>query len=260
MRILRPQARVIGHGATPPAQDAPFPLFSNPQSILFIASNPFNEPYTLLEDRMNAQTRIRLGILACALAAFSCSQVRDFTESLKGLAKCTFKLDSISDFRLMGIPLSGKTSLSDFNLVDAGKLATAFAQGTFPASFTLNVAAINPNDGREGKFKTPATITGFPWTLILDNTTTIEGDIASPVTLPSTGEQTIIPLRMDLDLARFFRDKGYESIVNLALALGGVNGSPARVTLKARPRIKTDFGEIAYPGVITIVDKEFRAQ
>ena len=143
---------------------------------------------------------------------------------------------------------------------DAAKLVAAFTQNNFPASFTLNVAAINPNDGTGGTSNTAATLTSFAWTLILDNTTTINGNIADPIAIPGTGRQTIIPLRMDLDLAKFFKDKGYESVVNLALALGGVNGSPARVTLRAKPKIHTELGEIAYPGEINIIDKEFRVQ
>ncbi len=207
---------------------------------------------------MNSHRLIRCSLLIPAFVLLSCSQLRDFGESLKGLARCTFKLDNISNFELMGVNLSNKSALSDFSLVDGGKLAAGFAQGRFPASFTLNVAAKNPNDGRDGRFKSAATMTSFAWTLILDNTTTINGDITEPITIPGTGEQSIIPLRMDLDLGQFFRDKGYESVANLALALGGVNGSPARVTLKAKPRIKTDFGDIVYPGEISIIDKEFR--
>ena len=48
--------------------------------------------------------------------------------------------------------------------------------------------------------------------------------------------------------------------MNLALALGGKNGSAARVTLKATPTIDTPLGAITYPGEISIIDKEFRGQ
>ena len=56
---------------------------------------------------------------------------------------------------------------------------------------------------------------------------------------------------------------GVQALSNLellALALGGANGSPARITLRARPEIKTAYGPIRYPKEIDIVDKEFRAQ
>ena len=38
-----------------------------------------------------------------------------------------------------------------------------------------------------------------------------------------TGEQTIILLQMNLDLATFFNENGYDSIINLAIAIGGAN-------------------------------------
>jgi len=142
--------------------------------------------------------------------------------------------------------------------VDGARLLSAFSRNEFPASFTVNVAVINPNDGKGGSPKSAATLTSFAWTLLLDNTKTITGNITSPITIPGTGQQTIIPLQMKLDLATFFKNKGYDSVINLALALGGAHRSTSRITLRATPTIRTDFGPITYPGEIEIVDKEFR--
>jgi hypothetical protein len=197
---------------------------------------------------------------ALALAAVSCKQLTDLQRAITNLSRCKFKLESVNNFQLMGVKLSDKRGVSDFSLTEGARLASGFASGSFPARFTLNVAAVNPNDGSGGTAQTSATLTSFAWTLILDNTTTIRGNIDKPIEIPGTGQQTIIPLTMDLDLAKFFKDKGYESVANLALALGGVNGSPARITLRAKPTISTPLGNITYPGEIDIIDKEFRAQ
>lgn len=210
--------------------------------------------------RHSPYRHLRLLVLCLAFAGLSCTQLLEFQKAMTNLSRCSFKLDNIGSFELNGVALSNKAKLSDFSLRDGARLAAAFANGTFPASFTLNVAAVNPNDGTGGTQQASATMTSFAWTLILDNTTTITGNITDPIVIPGTGQQTIIPLKMDLDLAKFFKDKGYESVANLALALGGVNSSPARVTLKARPTIKTDLGNISYPGEISIIDKEFRSQ
>ena len=195
-----------------------------------------------------------------SVTTFSCTQLKDLQRAISNLARCSFKLDSVNNFELMGIGLSKKQKISDFSILDGAKLAAGFTRGEFPASFTLNVAAINPNDGTGTRQSASATLTSFAWTMIIDNATTINGDIPEPIVIPGTGQQTIIPLRMGLDLAKFFKEKGYEHVVNLALALGGVNGSPSRITLRAKPRIRTDFGEITYPGEIDIIDKEFRGQ
>jgi hypothetical protein len=199
-------------------------------------------------------------ILAAVMLFTSCTALRDIQKAMTNLSRCQFKLESVNQFALSGIRLSDKTSISDFSLTDGARLAASFARNEFPASFTLNVAAINPNDGTGGTQQTAATLTSFAWTLILDNTLTINGDIADPISIPGTGQKTIIPLQMNLDLAKFFKERGYDAVVNLALALGGANSSPSRITLRATPRIRTQFGDISYPGAIDIIDKEFRAQ
>lgn len=199
-------------------------------------------------------------LVSAVLFLTSCAALQDIQKAMTNLSRCQFKLESVNQFALSGIDLSNKSTMSDFSLTDGARLAASFARNEFPASFTLNVAAINPNDGTGGTPQTAATLTSFAWTLILDNTLTINGDIADPITIPGTGQKTIIPLQMNLDLARFFKERGYDAVVNLALALGGANSSPSRITLRATPRIRTSLGDISYPGAIDIIDKEFRAQ
>lgn len=209
----------------------------------------FRKPITLLAG-MAVFAVVAAGLTACA-------QLKQLGQAVTNLSACQFKLDSVSNFSLAGISLAGKTGLS---LADAPKAVAAFARGTLPASFTLNVAAVNPNNGQGGTTSAPATLVGLPWTLILDNTITVGGNLADAVTIPAGGQQTIIPLAVSLDLVPFFKDQGYEHLLNLALALGGANGSPARITLRARPEISTPYGPIRYPKEIDIVDKEFRAR
>lgn len=209
---------------------------------------------------MKRFSRLSVFLLSSILLFTSCSALKDIQKAMTNLSRCQFKLESVNNFTLSGIRLSDKKAASDFSLTDGVKLAAAFAQNEFPASFTLNVAAINPNDGTGGTKQTSATLTSFAWTLILDNTLTINGDIADPITIPGTGQKAIIPLVMNLDLAKFFKDRGYDAVVNLAMALGGVNSSPSRIILRATPKIRTSFGDITYPGAIDIIDKEFRAQ
>lgn len=209
---------------------------------------------------MRTVFRLSIILFTSIFVFTSCSALRDIQNAMTNLARCTFKLESVGSFALSGIRLSDKRSLSDFSVTDGVKLAAAFARDEFPASFTLNVAAINPNDGTGGTSRTSATLTSFAWTLIIDNTLTINGDITDPITIPGTGQKTIIPLGMNLDLAKFFKERGYDSVVNLALALGGANSSPSRIILRATPRIRTALGDITYPGAIDIIDREFRAQ
>jgi hypothetical protein len=196
---------------------------------------------------------IALFLLFTASFIYSCSVVK----GLLDLQKIQFKLDNVYNFRVANIGIDKKKSIKDFSISDGLNLMNAFKNKKLPADFILNVAAKNPNDGSGGVKSTVATLTSFDWKLYIDNVETIAGNIAEPVKIPGTGQTEIIPLTMSLDLFKFFGDRGYEGIINLAMALGGVNGSSAKLKLDAKPTVSTPIGPIPYPGRITIVDTQF---
>ncbi|MFP4368770.1 MAG: hypothetical protein ACLFR2_04245 [Candidatus Kapaibacterium sp.] len=199
--------------------------------------------------------------LAAGLILYQgCETFKEIKKSLDDLKRLEFKLESVDSFRLAGVSLNDKSKLKDLSISDGLKLTNAFRSNKLPANFTLNVGARNPNDGSGQTRQTSATITSLDYRLIIDNKMTINGDIGTDFIVPGTGNATIIPLNMQLDLYDFFDDKGYESLINLALAIGGVNGSPARIKLDARPTVKTSLGPITYPGRITIVDQEWKSK
>lgn len=195
--------------------------------------------------------------LSFSLIQFGCTGAYD---AFVNLQRLQFKLGAVNNFNLAGIRIGNVRSISDFSLVDGAKLLAAFTSGKFPASFTLNVLAKNPNDGTGGTKKTSAVLKSLAWRLFLDDKETINGNVSRNIEIPGVGQATTIPVDISLDLYKFFKDDGYNSIVNLALALGGVSGSSARIKLKATPTVDTFIGPIKYPGEITIVDKEFRSQ
>ena len=75
--------------------------------------------------------------------------------------------------------------------------------------------------------------------------------------MPGTGQVTNIPLTMNIDLIEFFGNKGLDNLVNLALALGGQEGSSSKLTLYATPTVSSPLGDIKYPGELKIVDQTF---
>lgn len=187
------------------------------------------------------------------ISGIQCSVYESFTN----LSRLQFKVGQVDGFQINGVSISNKSKLSDFNPLDLLNISSSFAQGTLPASFVLNVEAKNPNDGTGGYPKSDATLQGFKWRLFLDDKETVSGDIDKPVTIPGTGEIATIPIRINLDLLKFFNDKGYESIINLALALGGNQGSSSKVSLYATPTVSSPFGNIKYPGELKLVDTQF---
>lgn len=192
-------------------------------------------------------------LLTMIISGIQCSVY----ETLTNISRLKFKVGTVNGFQISGVSISGKSKIGDFNAIDLLKLTSGFVQGSLPASFVLNVEAKNPNDGTGGYKRTDATLQNFKWRLFLDDKETIAGELDQPVNVPGTGDVTMIPLRINVDLMKFFKDKGYESIINLALALGGNKGSSSKISLYATPTVSSPFGNITYPGELKIVDYSF---
>ncbi len=197
--------------------------------------------------------KILLLSITILLLTSSCSVY----ETMVNLSRLKFKLGDVNNFTVSGINISNKKSLQDFNPLEIINLTQVISSGKLPASFTLNVEARNPNDGSGGYPRTDATIKDFPWRLEIDDVETITGNIGTPVTVPGTGEIQDIPLTMNIDLIEFFGNKGYENLINLALTLGGQQGSSSKLTLFAEPTVTSPIGDIKYPGEIKIVEQSF---
>lgn len=197
--------------------------------------------------------KIILLLIAILLTLSGCS----IYQTMVNLSRLQFKLGDVNNFTVGGINISNKKSLKDFNPLEIVTLTQVITSGKLPASFTLNVEAKNPNDGTGGYPKTDATLKSFPWRLVVDDVETISGNISSPVSVPGTGEVTNIPLSMSIDLIEFFGNKGYENLLNLALTLGGQEGSSSKLSLYASPTVSSPSGDIKYPGEIKIVEKTF---
>jgi hypothetical protein len=197
-----------------------------------------------------------------ALAGFltfsSCSVLTDMASVIASLKHLQFKLSGVRDFKLLGIDLSGKAALSDFTAADAFKAVQAYQSRKLPVEFVLDILALNPNDGTGGSPKSTSTLTGLECRLLIDGKPTITGNIEKPFEIPGTGQESVIPMLLSLDLLEFFGDQRYDDLIGLALAVGGKNRSAAKIALDAQPTVSTPFGPITYPNRITIVSTEFR--
>jgi len=193
-----------------------------------------------------------------ALIFQGCATLEDLAGALVNLQRLKFKLGAVHDFTLLGIPIGAKTSLKDLTYADGLALLEGFQSQRLPAEFVLDVLAVNPNDGTGGSRKTVSTLTSLESRLLIDGTPTVTGNIDRPVEIPGTGQETVISIRLGIDLYEFFGKKGFEEVIGLALALGGRGGDSTRISLDAQPRVSTPIGSISYPGRITIVSAEFR--
>jgi len=196
--------------------------------------------------------------LAGVLAFQSCATLDQLASVIATLKKLQFKLSGVHDFRLLGLDIGGKSTLGDFSALDALKAVEAYRAKKLPVEFVVDVLAVNPNDGTGGTTKTASTLTALECRLLIDNRPTVVGNIDKPIEIPGTGQESVIPLRLSLDLLEFFGDKRYEDLIQLALAIGGKSRSAMRISLDAQPTVSTPLGPITYPNRVTIVSTEFR--
>ncbi len=192
-----------------------------------------------------------IGATAWVGSLQSCAAIN----ALTNLAHLQFKIQNVGHITLANIDVTNKHSISDFGVMDGVNLLNAFQSGQFPLGLTINVAAMNPNPANQTY--NAVQLTDFPWTLMLDGHQTISGGIGSALSVPNGGTTEILPLTASVDLKKFFADKGYNDIINLATALSGQGGA-SHVQLLAQPTIGTQYGSFKYPNQLTIVNSEFR--
>ena len=188
------------------------------------------------------------------LSLFSgCSVIQTFSN----VSRLKYRIHSAADYRLQGIELGNKKSVRDFSSLEILKLSSGLVRGTLPLKFVVKIEASNPNNGSGGSSGTDITISSFPWRLYLNNKEIVQGNIDKPVSVPGKGGTVIIPVQAEFDVAKSFKDKSLDDILSLLLQIGGVKGSTSNLKLTARPLLGTPFGQLEYPGDITIVDKTF---
>jgi hypothetical protein len=197
-------------------------------------------------------------LLIFALSNVSCSVF----QTIANISRLKFKLADVSSFNLGGVNLSGKKSLNDLSIMEALTLTNSFSKGSLPATFTLNVNAVNPNDGTGGYPQTNATVVSFPWRLVINNKETVSGNIGSPFSVPGTGQSTVIPLQISVDLYKFFKDNTYQDIIALAMKLSGsgsssTTGSASDLALYVKPTVSSPIGNITYPQEIKVINYEY---
>lgn len=197
-------------------------------------------------------------LVVLAVTIPGCATLTQIANVMASLQQLKFRVSGVSGFAVSGIGISTKQKISDFTLMDGINLLAAYNSKKLPATFTLNIEAQNPNNGSNGTTQTTSTLTSFDWRLLIDDRQTVAGNISQPIEIPGTGQSTIIPLEISIDLVEFFKDKGYNDLLNLALALGGMQSDISRLAIDAQPRVSTPLGEITYPGRITVISREYR--
>ncbi len=171
--------------------------------------------------------------------------------------KLQFKIDSVNELKLGGIDISNITGLEQFTAPQVAALYKVVYDQKVPLSFTLNVSAKNLNDGSEGVTKADVTLKSMPFTLYIDEIEYLTANIKQPVVVPDKGEETIIPIKVDLDLWEWLKGNNFNNTIKPIIDLGGVERITSHIKLVTKPVVGTPIGDIEYPDSITIVDHKF---
>lgn len=198
-------------------------------------------------------TKKILFILTFTFVLTGCGIVEEITN----LSRLQFRLANIETITLGGVTFTNKTSIKDLSSLDVLKLSTSFIRGDILLKFILNVEVKNPNAGNSLSSKYNFKINSFPWRLLLNGREAIAGNISSPINIPENNKISYIPVSIKFNLIKFVKDKGYESLIALALNLAGQKETPTQLELFARPVINTPLGNINYPGELKIISLNY---
>jgi len=182
------------------------------------------------------QRTIYLGI-GMLLLLSSCASLQQAME----LSSVKFTFDRVSSVRVAGIDLMNLNSVNELNMFQMARATLALSRENLPLDMTVHVKTENPLINQVA-----ATLVSMDWTLMLDGRETISGTLNEHVRLPA-GEAQTIPLRLSLNMFKFFNEKNAVDMLDLALAIAGSKGSvPEGVALKIRPTIETPLGLMRY--------------
>jgi hypothetical protein len=188
-----------------------------------------------------------LMMLVAVVGLSSCTALMQ----MAALAKCDFKIDSVKQTHLAGLPIQGLRSFKDLKITDIPKVVAAFSSGKLPLDFVLNVAVRNPN-------ATDASMTRMDWEAMIDQTSILAGAVTQPLKVPANGGIATLPLAISVNLKQIFGTLSKDQIMDVGFGMADPQDKPTRVALKLKPTIDIAGRPVTYPGWFT-VKRDFTA-
>ena len=195
-------------------------------------------------DKMRTKKILLIASVSLLLAFTSCDVMQQVSQ-MNNLTKCDFRLESVQQLTLAGINVQNVKSISDLNMFDAAKIASAVGSQQFPLDFTLNIEAKNPNT-------TAAGMTRIDWILLIDDTEMTRGILDKQITIPANNGIAVIPMQMHVDLQKALSGKSADAVINFGMNLAGSGNKPTRFTLQMKPTITVGSFPISYPGYLNV--------
>ena len=161
------------------------------------------------------------------------------------LSQVKFNFDRISDVRVAGVSVLGKTSYSDLSVIDVAKLSAAVLAHDVPLGLTMHLKAENPSSN-----SVTAKLMKMAWSLYLADNKLLDGNLDSTYAFPP-GADVDVAVPIKFNAYEMYQHNG-QDIFDLGLSLAGVEGYSKVVRLDFTPTIDTDLGPITYPKPITV--------
>jgi len=175
------------------------------------------------------------------LGSSSCKTLMSYTNILK----CDFRMQSLKNPSLAGIDVQRIKSFSDLNLMQAGKITTAYLGGNVPLAFQLNLEGKNPNPSE-------ARMAQFDWILKIDDIQMATGTNQSEYTIPANDGTKLIPLYISVNLLDVLNNETKNTLFNFGLNLADASDKPTRVSVQIKPTVYVSGIPITYPGYINL--------
>jgi hypothetical protein len=166
-------------------------------------------------------------------------------QQVAALRTVSFRFASVSDVRLVGIPIGPGASYSTLGLADAARLGAAVVAKQAPIELIAHVSATNPPEN-----KVAARLVQLGWTLFVEDRQALAGGLADPVDI-APGRTADVPLAVRFDLMQLSAGRASD-LFDLALAIAGQGTVTKDVRLELVPTIETSVGPIRFPAPVVV--------
>jgi hypothetical protein len=172
-------------------------------------------------------------------------------------AKASFRVENTTEFALCGINVSELGSLSVPQVLTIGRY---WLQGQCPMDFNLGLGIKNPNTGNSGLPKIEIALTKLDYGIFMDTikgsgedtVKVAEGLFTGKFGIGDDGQIAVLGLGVRFDAFQVLKLLGRDGIIDLALAVGGINGNIrdedhlGRLQMFMVPTIETPLGDMTW--------------
>lgn len=169
-----------------------------------------------------------------------CASVNQF--AMLELAK--FDFTSVSDVKLVGVPISPGADYSKLGVADVARVTAAALAKQAPIELVAHVSATNPAGNGTARME------GLDWKFFVKDHQAFAGKLAEPIEL-APGKATDVPLAVNFDAVKLGAS-GARDLYDLAVGIAGQGQVTEDVRLELLPSIKTPAGTMAFPAPIVV--------